>query len=309
MTAAQHAPVLMEACMELLSPQPGNRFIDCTINGGGHSEALLERSAPAGRVLGIDADEEALTAAAARLAGFGSRITLVHRNFRELEEAALEAGFGEVDGILMDLGLSSRQLDTANRGFAFSHDGPLDMRFDASRGKTAAELIATATSEAIEQTLREFGEEPRARRIAQAIVSARTRSQIQTTSQLANLVARAVGQRGRTHPATRTFQALRMAINDELGALSAALPQALHLLRQGARLAVISFHSLEDRIVKNFFASLSGRVTDDLHLPTPPKAPPAEVRIITRRPIMASPEEVATNPRSRSARLRVAERI
>ena len=306
---AEHLPVLLGPCIELLAPQPGHRFIDCTINGAGHSQVLLERSAPDGALLGMDADPEALAAAASRLAVFGPRLTLVHSNFRELGETAAHAGFAQVDGILMDLGLSSRQLGLSGRGFSFSHEGPLDMRFDITQGPTAADLIATATPEEIERTLREFGEEPRARRIAQAIANARHQGTIRTTLDLANLVSRAIRQRGRIHPATRTFQALRIAVNDELGALTVALPQAISLLRRGARLAVISFHSLEDRIVKNFFASVSGRVVDDRRLPMAPEAPPAQIKIITRRPVMASSDEVATNPRSRSARLRVAERV
>lgn len=309
MTPTEHVPVLARSCVEFLDPQPGGRFIDCTINGGGHSAAILERTAPDGPHLGLDADPEALAAAATRLAAFGSRVTLVHSNFRYLDATATEARFRDVDGILLDLGLSSRQLSLAERGFSFAQEGPLDMRFDRTQGPTAAELIASAAPEELERTFREFGEEPQARRIAQAIASARRETPIRTTGQLADLISRTVGRRGRLHPATRTFQALRIAVNDELGALASALPQAIGLLRRGARLVVISFHSLEDRVVKNFFASVSGRVVNDRRVPVAPIAPPAQVRIITRRPLMPSPEEIAANPRGRSARLRVAERI
>jgi 16S rRNA (cytosine1402-N4)-methyltransferase len=305
-----HVPVLSEPCIRLLKPQPGGRFIDCTINGGGHAQAILEQTAPDGRLLGLDADADALGAAASRLAPFGRRLTLTHSNFRDLGAAATEAHFTDVDGILMDLGLSSRQLGAAERGFAFSLDGPLDMRFDTSEGRSAADLIAAEPASEIERILREYGEEPRARRVAEAIAAARQRAAISTTRQLADLVAAAIGRgSGRIHPATRTFQALRIAVNDELGALRAGLPQAVTLLRRGGRLAVIAFHSLEDRIVKTFFSASTGKIADDPRLPTPPSAPEALLTIVTRRPVMASPEEIAANPRSRSARLRVAERL
>jgi 16S rRNA (cytosine1402-N4)-methyltransferase len=218
-----------------------------------------------------------------------------------------------VDGVLIDLGVSSLQLGDTNRGFAFALNGPLDMRFDPSRGTSAADFVAQATADTIERTLREFSDEPHAHRIASALVAARTSAPILTTGQLAALVARAVGShRGRLHPATRTFQALRIAVNEELEALSEALPQALELLRRGARLAVISFHSLEDRIVKTTLARWAGRSTSGLgrHAPAPePPSPPPRIRILTPRPIVASVAERAANPRSRSARLRAAERL
>ncbi len=309
MSAATHISVLSGPTIALLAPRPGGRFIDCTINGGGHSGTLLELTAPNGVLLGLDADTEALTVAQAHLTLFAPRFTLVHRNFRELETVARDAGFDEVDGILLDLGLSSRQLSLPERGFAFSQDGPLDMRFDQTQGTTAAEILAFSDPTELEQTLLDFGEEPRARRIAQAIAQARRIEPIRTTRQLADLVSQAVGQRGRTHPATRTFQALRIAVNDELAALADVLPQAIRLLRHGARLAVISFHSLEDRIVKTYFAMMAGQVRDDPRLPVAPTPAPAQLRILTRRPVMATEQEIAANPRCRSARLRVAERI
>ena len=309
MTAGpNHVPVLAGPTLELLRPGPGNRFIDCTVNGAGHSAAILQRTAPDGRLLAIDADPDALLRAKVTLERFGDRVTYARANFRTLEAVATERGFTEVDGILMDLGLSSNQLSAADRGFAFSYEGPLDMRYDQTSGEDAAEFLALADVRTIERTLRDLGEEPRARRIAEAILAERQKRPIATTTQLADVVARAAGRRGRIHPATRTFQALRISINDELGALAEALPQALRLLNRGARLAVISFHSLEDRIVKTFFTSLSGRAVGS-RLPIAPPTPPAELRIISKRPIVASLEETARNPRSRSARLRVAERI
>jgi len=236
----------------------------------------------------------------------------VHENFRSLAEVAAREGFAEVDGVLMDLGFSSRQMDGEGRGFSFQRDELLDMRYDEASGTPAAEFLASAPVEEIERVLREYGEEPHARRIARDLVAVRTEHPVRSTSELANLVTRAVhGRHGRVHPATRTFQALRIAVNDELGALGEALPQAVGLLRSGGRLAVISFHSLEDRIVKTFFRRLAGQVPDATprHLPIAAERPAPELRILTPHPVTPSAEEVAANPRSRSARLRVAERL
>jgi 16S rRNA (cytosine1402-N4)-methyltransferase len=308
--APNHIPVLMEETMSLLNPRPGGRFIDCTADGGGHSAELLEKTAPGGLLLAMDADPEMVQIATQRLSAFGARARIVHANFRNLEEVARANDFFGADGILMDLGWSSRQIEGEGRGFSFMRDEPLDMRYDRTSGLSAAELLATSSLEEIEQLIREYGEEPRARRIAREIVSAGGRSPIQTTGELAELVARSVGGRhGKLHPATRTFQALRIAVNDELGALTEALPQALHVLRSGGRLVVIAFHSLEDRIVKNFLRHLAGQVTEALprHLPLAPQPSAAELRILTRHPIAPSDREVAENPRSRSARLRAAE--
>jgi len=307
-----HVSVLSHETLQLLDPRPGGRFVDCTMNGGGHSAALLERTAPDGRLLGMDADGAAVAFAGQRFAPFGERACLVHENFRYLAPTAEREGFTQVDGVLMDLGFSSRQMDGEGRGFSFQRDEALDMRYDSGAGLAAADLLATAPIEEIERILREFGEEPHARRIARDIVAVRIDHPVRTTGALANLVARAVhGRHGRLHPATRTFQALRIAVNDELGALAEALPQALGLLRQGGRLAVISFHSLEDRIVKTFFRRLAGLEQDNTprHLPPVATRPAPELRILTSRPVTPSAEEVAANPRSRSARLRVAERL
>ncbi|MEA2641683.1 MAG: rRNA (cytosine1402-N4)-methyltransferase [Chloroflexota bacterium] len=308
-----HIPVLATETMTWLAAEPGGAFVDCTVNGGGHSVQLLERTAPDGRLLALDADPEAIATARARLAPFGTRAEVVHSNFRHLADIAGTAGFPPADGVLMDLGFSSRQIDATDRGFSFMHDAPLDMRYDTTRGITAAELLATASTEEIEQLLRRYGEEPQARRIAREVVASREHGPIATTGDLAGLVTRAVGGRHgkKLHPATQTFQALRIAVNEELEALTEALPQAIALLRVGGRVAVISFHSLEDRIVKTVMRRLAGReqVEQPRGLPVEPEAAPRVVRILTNRPVTPSPAEIAANPRSRSARLRVAERL
>ena len=254
----------------------------------------------------MDSDPEALQVTRDRLAVFGSRVTLVHSSFVRLEEIARQSGFYPVHGVLLDLGLSSMQLSVAARGFSFQRDGPLDMRMDPSLQKTAADLVNDLPVEELADLLWRYGEERHARRIARAIVAARPLS---ITGELSQVVARAVGQRGRIHPATRTFQALRIAVNDELGALEAVLPQAMRVLAPGGRLAIISFHSLEDRLVKSFFHQESRDCI------CPPKMPicscghKASLKIVTRRPMVPSATEKAHNPRSRSAKLRVAEKL
>lgn len=306
-----HVPVLLGPCLDLLQPRPGDRFIDCTVNGAGYSAAILERTAPRGTLLGIDADPDALQPAARRLTIYGDRVRLVQANFRELQDVATREGFSVAAGIVLDLGLSSNQLDAAERGFAFSREGPLDMRYDRTRGLTCADFLAQASQTTLERTLREFGDEPQARRIARAIVATKGKAPLRTTLDLARVVSTAIGgSRSRLHPATRTFQALRIAVNDELAALAEALPQAVALLRRGARLAVISFHSLEDRIVKNSFAEMAGKLpAQPRGLPTEIRPAPAQIRVLTARPVRPSAEEQQANPRSRSARLRAAERL
>jgi 16S rRNA (cytosine1402-N4)-methyltransferase len=276
------------------------------VGGGGHAHGILKGSALDGELLGMDADPLAVDSAGERLAEFGERATLVQGNFADVEEIALEHGFHPVDGILLDLGLSSLQLEAAGRGFSFQLDGPLDMRFDPSQATTAADLVNTLSRQELADILFRYGEEPRSRRIARAIVAERP---INTTGELAALVKRAVGRRKRLHPATRTFQALRMAVNEEMECLAEALPQAVRLLAPGGRLAVISFHSLEDRLVKQFFRR---EARDCL---CPPEelictcGHRAALGIVTRKPIRPSTEEVASNPRSRSAKLRIAYRL
>lgn len=292
-----------------LHPQPGQWFIDATLGAGGHTQAILEATAPDGRVLALDADPQARIIARPRLAPYGDRVQYVHANFTELAVIARRLGFVPVHGVLFDLGLSSAQLDEPGRGFSFQNSDHLDMRYDPRILTTAEHLVNNLSQAELADLIYRFGEEPRSRLIARAIVAARP---IRTTSQLAEVIVKAVGGRrgARRHPATLTFQALRIAVNDELGALASALPAATSLLVPGGRLAVISFHSLEDRIVKEFFQ----RESRDCICPESPRPPVctcghrATLHIITRKPIMASSEEIARNPRARSAKLRIAER-
>lgn len=292
-----------------LHPQPGQCFIDATLGAGGHTLAILEATAPDGRVLALDADPRAWVVARPRLAPYGDRVQYVHANFSEIAVVARRLGFVPVHGVLFDLGLSSAQLDEPGRGFSFQNPDHLDMRYDPRILTTAEHLVNNLSQAELADLIYRFGEEPRSRLIARAIVAARP---IHTTSQLAEVIVKAVGGRrgARRHPATLTFQALRIAVNDELGALTRALPAATSLLVPGGRLAVISFHSLEDRIVKEFFQ----RESRDCICPESPRPPVctcghrATLNIITRKPIMASSEEIAHNPRARSAKLRIAER-
>lgn len=305
-SAFQHIPVLLPAVLAALQPRPGARFIDATVGGAGHALAVLQAAQPGGRLLGIDADPAALAAAAARLGAAGlpaASFTLVHGHFAELAALARQHGFSAVDGILLDLGVSSYQLETAARGFSFAADGPLDMRLDPGSGPTAADLVNQLDEQELADVIYRYGEERGSRRIARLIVERRRQAPITTTGELAALVQRAIGRGGREriHPATRTFQALRIAVNQELAQLEAALPQAVALLRPGGRLAVISFHSLEDRIVKQFFRAESGYGAGELQHPP-------RLTVLTRKPIVADAAECAANPRARSAKLRVAER-
>ena len=299
-----------------LQVRPGGRYIDATVGAGGHAAGILQAAAPDGCLLALDRDRDALEVARARLAPFGARVTLVHRSYVHLAEVAHEHGFVPADGVLADLGLSSLQLEAAERGFSFLADGPLDMRFDQDGpGPTAAALVNELPLGELAALLRVYGEEPQAQRIAQAIIRARP---VLSTGQLAQVVADAVGghrwrarsrgaQRGHTHPATRTFQALRIAVNDELGALEAFLPQAVSILAPGGRLAVISFHSLEDRLVKRFMQRESRDCICPPEIVECRCGHRATLRILTRTPVRPGPDEVQANPRARSARLRVAE--
>ena len=301
-----HIPVLYQEILAGLRIKPGGRYIDGTVGGGGHARGILVASAPDGELLGIDADPMAVALAGEQLAEFAGRVTVVQGNFADLEEIAEEHSFCPVEGILLDLGLSSLQLEAAGRGFAFRLDGPLDMRFDPSRITTAADLVNTLSREELADILFRYGEEPQSRRIARAIVAERP---ISTTGELADLVERTVGRRGRIHPATRTFQGLRIAVNEELGCLAEALPQALRLLGPGGRLAIISFHSLEDRLVKQFFRNEARDCVCPPEIPVCVCDHRATLGIVTKKPIRPSAEEVAANPRSRSAKLRVAYRL
>ncbi len=305
-----HLPVMADEVVETLAPRPGSLQIDATLGGAGHAERILEASAPDGRLLGLDADGAAIARSSRRLARFGDRAVLRQANFSELGDVAPEAGFGRVDGLFLDLGLSSYQLADVERGFGFRAGGRLDMRFDTSRGLPAADLLATLEAGELATLFRRYGEEPFAGRIARTIVETRRHSPVETAEQLATLVERAVPtpKGRRTHPATRVFQALRIAVNDELAALEAGLAASLVLLRPGGRLVVLSYHSLEDRIVKRFIAS------EQRGCVCPPEVP---ICVCGHQPTLRSlgksrtpsAAEVAANPRSRSARMRGAERV
>ncbi|HET7703282.1 MAG TPA: 16S rRNA (cytosine(1402)-N(4))-methyltransferase RsmH [Candidatus Limnocylindrales bacterium] len=309
-----HLPVLVEEVMSMLAPAPGSLQIDATVGGGGHTERILEATDPDGRLLGLDADGAAIARVDRRLRPrFGDRLVLRRANFRELRDVAPAAGFGAVDGMLFDLGLSSFQLADAERGFGFRTGGPLDMRFDASRGVPAAELLATLDRTELSALFRRYGEEPQANRIANAIVAARAVAPVSTAEELAALIERVAPGNPRTrrriHPATRVFQALRIAVNAELDALQDALSAAIDLLRPGGRLVVLSYHSLEDRIVKRFFAEERRGCVCPPEVPVCVCGRNPRLRLVTRPSLTPSADEIAANPRARSARLRAAERL
>jgi 16S rRNA (cytosine1402-N4)-methyltransferase len=297
---ANHAPVLLDEAMDFLVPATAGVYCDATIGLGGHAAAILERSSPTGRLIGIDRDREAIDRASARLAPFGERVALVHGRFGAIRSLLETSGAPCVDGCLVDLGVSSMQLDHSERGFSFRHSGPLDMRMDQTQGETAADFLRRADESEIETILRDLGEERFARKIASAIVEARDRQDLSTTGALSELIARAVPRREHhKDPATRTFQALRIALNDELGELERFLAEVPTFLRPGGRLVVISFHSLEDRMVKRRFRALAaGDATAEPCL-----------RILTKHVVTAGEEERMRNPRSRSAKLRAVERL
>lgn len=306
-----HTPVLLPQTIEALQPKPGGRYIDATLGGGGHAEKILDMSGSTSVLLGIDADPAALKAAKQRLSPFGDRVTLVQSYFDEMGTVARANDFVGVDGILFDLGVSSPQLDTDQRGFSFQHAAPLDMRMDPSANATARDLVNTLSEFELARIFYEYGEERYSRRIARRILQTRRDTPLETTTDLVDVIMHAAPQPHREgiHPATRVFQALRIAVNDELGRLSRALPQALDLLHEGGRLAVISFHSLEDRIVKQFMRAEARDCLCPPQIPVCVCGHTASLRILTRRPMTASAVEIANNPRSRSAKLRVAERI
>ena len=321
----QHVPVMMEEVLKFLQPEPGGHYVDGTVGGGGHTEAILERSAPDGRVLGIDADAQALERVKQRLSDFlnNGRLVLVHGNFAELARIVNEAGFVSIQGVLLDLGFSSLQMDEPERGFSFSADGPLDMRMDQSKGMSAAELVNSASEQELADIFWRYGEEKRSRSIARRIVRERARESITRTSQLARLASAGVPYRaGTIHPATRVFQALRIAVNAELEHLERVLPQILDVLsagntentsgnggKGGGRMVIIAFHSLEDRLVKEF---MRREARDCI---CPPGTPvcvcghKARLRILTPKPVTPTNTEVMANPRARSAKLRAAEII
>ncbi|MBE3596287.1 MAG: 16S rRNA (cytosine(1402)-N(4))-methyltransferase RsmH [Hydrogenibacillus sp.] len=310
---AAHIPVLRDEAIEMLRIRPDGTYVDCTFGRGGHSVEIFKRLRD-GRLIAVDRDEEAIRAGETVLRSIPSRGTfaLVHANFAEIDRILSDLGIRAVDGVLYDLGVSSPQLDVAERGFSYQHDAPLDMRMDRSQRTTAYELVNTADEAALAEIIRIYGEERFARAIARAIVRARSRRPIRSTVELAELVKAAIpapARRSGPHPAKRTFQALRIAVNDELQSLRISLKAAVQRLAPGGRVAVISFHSLEDRIVKETFRSAADPCAD---LDLPPHLPCDRtpiLKLITRRPISPSAEEIAENPRARSAKLRVAERL
>lgn len=303
-----HQPVLVNEVVDLLVVRRGGTYIDGTVGSGGHALAILERTGLGGLLLGIDRDREALERARARLVGWEKQYLLIYGNYADMTSIAKRNGIDHADGVLLDLGVSSEQLDTPERGFSFMKDRPLDMRMDSSEEITAAELVNNLSESELFGLLWTLGEEPMARRIARHIVKERRNGPITTTRQLAGLIEKAAGGRRRVHPATRTFQALRMAVNGELDSLQAGLSEGLDMLAEGGRMAVISFHSVEDRLVKRFFVRHSGKWES---LQTGGRAWRGEkpaVSLVNRRPIIPTREEIETNPRSRSAKLRVVEK-
>lgn len=306
MTAALHVPVMLETVLQMLAPRTGGVFLDATIGLGGHAEAIL--ACPGTRVIGLDVDPAALERARARLAPFGSRAVIVESPYGRLAEVLAGLGIESLAGALFDLGVSSLQLDSPERGFSFRHDAPLDMRF-APTGPTAAQWLAEVPEEELVRVLRELGEEPRARRVARALARARDLEPLLTTGQVRRIVAGALGHpHGRIDPATRTFQAIRMAVNRELECLPAALETAARRLAPAGRLVVIAFHSLEDRIAKRTLRRLAGRCVCPPGTVACSCGPEALVELVTRRPLQPREDEVAANPRARSARMRVAQR-
>jgi len=291
-TGFEHTPVLLAEVLEQLAPVPGGTYADVTLGGGGHARAILERSAPDGRLIGTDRDPSALDAARAELGEFGQRVTLRKARIRDLRNVLTSLDIEQVDGIIADLGVSSAQLDHAERGFSLANDGPIDMRMDPTEGDSALDLIAYSDAEELANLIYRYGEEHRSRKIARALRQAYEEGDLATTGDLRRAVHRATGpRRGRIDPSTKTFQALRIAVNDELGELESLLEQLPSVLRPGGVVAVISFHSLEDRIVKHGFR-------DSEHLVP-----------LTKRPLIASESERDVNPRSRSAKLRAARRL
>nr|WP_074950248.1 16S rRNA (cytosine(1402)-N(4))-methyltransferase RsmH [Alicyclobacillus macrosporangiidus] len=307
-----HVSVLLEETVDGLAPRGGGRYVDCTLGGGGHAQRILDASAPSGRLLALDQDETAIAHAGERLRPYGDRVILVRENFRYVRRCVEEARFGLVDGVVFDLGVSSPQFDEAERGFSYRWDAVLDMRMDRRQALTAADLVNGASEEELARIFFEYGEEKFSRRVARAIVRRRETGRIETTGELAELVREAIpapARRSGPHPARRVFQALRIAVNDELGALQEGLEGAFSVLAPGGRLAVITFHSLEDRLVKRRFAEWCQGCVCPPDFPVCTCGRTAEARLVTRKPIVPSEAEVAGNPRARSAKLRILERL
>lgn len=301
-----HRPVLAAEAVELLAPHPGSLVVDGTVGGGGHTEAILKTGAD---VVALDQDPDAIAQAREELASYGGRVTLRQSNFRDADKVLDELGIQKIGGAILDLGVSSRQLENAHRGFSMMRNGPLDMRMDPTSMLSAAQIVNSYSEEELIRIFRDLGEEPAARRIASLIVKMRKDASFSETLQLAKAIEKVAGRHGRRHPATQAFQALRMEVNDELGALEQGLRVLTARLEAGARIAVITFHSLEDRIVKNFFRDHDREWIDRPEWPEPRRNPDYDLRAITDKPIEPSEIERKANPRSRSAKLRVAEKI
>lgn len=309
----QHQPVLLKQTLSSLNLRPGGLYLDGTLGGGGHTEAILQATGPDGRVIGLDQDDEALAAASRRLQPFGERFWPIRANFADLAQVLAAEGVADLDGVLLDIGVSSYQLDEPSRGFSYMQDGPLDMRMDRRAERTAADLVAELSEAELADLIYRYGEEKFSRRIARRIVEQRAQTPLESTKQLAELVSAAIPaaqrRKEKQHPAKRTFQALRIAVNDELGVLERGLAAAFASLKPGGRLAVITFHSLEDRIVKTYFAGLAKGCECPPEFPVCVCGKQPQALLITRRPQTAAEDELQSNPRARSAKLRTVEKL
>ena len=308
----KHIPVLFHEIMDIMAPQPGEVFVDCTLGGGGHSRGFLERMGDDGRLIGIDQDTNALQAAGANLAEFGDRVTYVHSNYNNLDEILNTYAPDGVDGILFDIGVSSHQLDEKDRGFSYMQDAPLDMRMNQSQKFSAWDVVNTYSEDELHRIIKEYGEERWAKRIAKFIVEFRQNKPVDTTGELVDIIKRAIPKGAReegSHPAKRTFQAIRIEVNDELGVLTRTITVAAKHLKKGGRLGIISFHSLEDRIVKEQFRYLASDCICPPELPFCQCDKVSEVKILTRKPVVATQEELEANSRSKSAKFRAVQKI
>jgi len=312
MSGFHHIPVLSAEVIRYLAPRPGGIYLDGTVGGGGHAGQVLEASAPDGILIGLDRDPEALAAAREKLSPYGERARLFRTNFDGLGEVVAGLGLDGIDGFLFDLGVSSHQLDSAGRGFSFQQNAPLDMRMDAGSGETAADLVNRLSEDELARIIRDYGEERWARRIAAFIVRKRAEAPVETTARLVDIIKGAIPRGAweeRIHPATRTFQALRIAVNDELGGIERGLASGLRLLNRGGRGVVISFHSLEDRLVKHVFRQLARGCICPKELPRCVCGGVPQVRVLTGKPVIAGEAELEENPRARSAKLRAVEKV